>query len=422
VEPLSGETFRIGAALVLCCTARSTDAATGQGWVVATAIGDGTGWVHRFAAAPLLAGALNRAGCPVQSNAFDGSEFIVDPAIAAQVRDDPSITAVVAEIGSPGGTVRDVLRTWSGLAGERQVLLAAPRSFCAGVERAVEIVERAIVKFGSPIYVRKQIVHNIHVVRDLERRGAIFVDELDEVPTQATVIFSAHGVAPAVRERAVERDLRVIDATCPLVSKVHSEARRFARRGDTIVLIGHAGHEESEGTLGVAPQQTVLVEKAEDIEQLDITGPVSFLTQTTLAVDEAEQVAGALRDRYPAIAAPDSDDICYATTNRQLALREIAADSDLVLVIGSRNSSNSLRLVEIAQRTGVPAYLIDSVADIELDWLADARTIGLTAGASAPPTLVDDVIEALRGLGPVTVTERRVADESIRFSLPKAVL
>ena len=303
----------------------------------------------------------------------------------------------------------------------RRVLLAGPRSFCAGVERAIEIVERALLIYDGPVYVRKQIVHNTHVVRDLEHRGAIFVDELDEIPDGATVIFSAHGVSPAVRQRAAERGLRVIDATCPLVTKVHNEARRFARRGSSIVLIGHAGHEESEGTLGVEPDRTVLVETAEDARRLEISGPVSYLTQTTLAVDEAEQVAGALRERFPDIVAPDSDDICYATTNRQDALRAIAAESDLVLVIGSRNSSNSVRLVEIARRGGTAAHLIDSAAQIEPDWLEGVETIGLTAGASAPPALVEDVIDLLRGLGPVTVTERRVADETTRFTLPKEV-
>jgi 4-hydroxy-3-methylbut-2-enyl diphosphate reductase len=300
----------------------------------------------------------------------------------------------------------------------RRVLLAGPRSFCAGVERAIEIVERALLIAGSPVYVRKQIVHNRHVVEDLEGRGAIFVDELDEIPDGATVIFSAHGVSPAVRQRAADRGLRVIDATCPLVTKVHNEARRFAKRGANIVLIGHAGHEESEGTLGVAPDQTVLVETAEEAQRLDIDGPVAYLTQTTLAVDEAEQVAGALRDRFPEITTPASDDICYATTNRQAALRAIAVESDLVLVIGSANSSNSVRLVEIARRAGTAAYLIDSAAEIRPEWLTGVKTIGLTAGASAPPVLVEEVID---WLGPATVIERSIVEETTKFALPKEV-
>ena len=402
-----------------------------DGMVVATAVGDGTGWSRRFPAAPLLAGALMRRGLMVRLAPFGvhGTGLAVDPAVAAVIRDTPTITGVVADssasrhVLAPDGPepLADVLRAWHEVAGPRHVVLAGPRSFCAGVDRAIEIVERALEQHGRPVYVRKQIVHNVHVVGELERRGAVFVDELDEIPDDATVIFSAHGVSPAVREEAARRELDVIDATCPLVSKVHSEARRFARRGDTIVLIGHAGHEESEGTLGVAPEQTVLVQTAEDVELLGITGPVSYLTQTTLAVDEAGQVADALRARYPQLAGPDSADICYASTNRQEAVRAIASESDLVVVIGSRNSSNSVRLAELARRMGVAAHLVDFVGEIELGWLAGARTIGLTAGASAPHALVEDVIEALRGLGPVIVSERRVAEESTKFNIPKEV-
>jgi 4-hydroxy-3-methylbut-2-enyl diphosphate reductase len=303
----------------------------------------------------------------------------------------------------------------------RSVLLASPRSFCAGVERAVEIVERLLDQRGGPIYVRKQIVHNIHVVRSLEARGAVFVEELSEVPFGATAVFSAHGVSPAVRAEARERSLDVLDATCPLVTKVHSEARRFAERGDTIVLIGHAGHEEVEGTLGEAPDQMVLVETVSDVEALEITGPVSYLTQTTLAVDETAEVIEALHRRFPQLRGPGSDDICYATTNRQIAIRDVAQRSDLVLVVGSKNSSNSVRMVELAARTGTPAYLVDDASEIDPAWLAGVSTVGLSAGASAPPELVDEVVEALRALGPVEISTHTAATETIAFTLPLAV-
>src|SRR6201999_562920 len=255
------------------------------------------------------------------------------------------------------------------------------------------------------------------------QRGAIFVDELDEVPDGATVVFSAHGVSPAVRDDASGRGLSVIDATCPLVSKVHAEARRYAEKGYTIALIGHAGHEEVEGTLGEAPDSTVLVQTAADVAALDVTdgSKVAYLMQTTLAIDEAADVAGALREKFPHMRAPGSEDICYATTNRQAAVRAVAAESDLVLVAGSANSSNSVRLVETCERAGTPAYLIDGAEDIQLSWLAGVSTIGLTAGASAPPAVVQAIIAALSGLGPVSVSERVTTTESIRFGLPKEV-
>jgi len=303
----------------------------------------------------------------------------------------------------------------------RSVLLASPRSFCAGVERAVEIVERLLDQRGGPIYVRKQIVHNIHVVRALEARGAVFVEELSEVPFGATAVFSAHGVSPAVRAEAVERSLDVLDATCPLVAKVHSEARRFAERGDTIVLIGHAGHEEVEGTLGEAPDRIVLVETVEDVEALDISGPVSYLTQTTLAVDETAEVIEALHRKFPELRGPGSDDICYATTNRQVAIREVAARSDLVLVVGSKNSSNSVRMVELATRGGTPAHLIDDASEIDPAWLTGVSAVGLSAGASAPPELVDEVVAALRAMGPISVSTHTTATETISFTVPLAV-
>jgi 4-hydroxy-3-methylbut-2-enyl diphosphate reductase len=312
---------------------------------------------------------------------------------------------------------------WAAVRGPRTVLLAAPRSFCAGVERAVEIVERALARWGPPVYVRKQIVHNRHVVDELAATGAVFVDSLDEVPDGAVVVFSAHGVAPDVREAAGAKDLTVVDATCPLVAKVHAEGRRFAARGDTVVLIGHAGHEEVEGTLGEAPGRIVLIGTAEEARTLQVPNPdrVSYLMQTTLAVDEAEQVAGVLRRRFPALRGPHSDDICYATTNRQRALAAVAADADLVIVVGSANSANSTRLVELARRAGTPAHLIDGADGLRPEWLRPARIVGLTAGASAPPGRVDEVLDVLRRLGPVTVEERTVTRETVTFTLPPPV-
>jgi 4-hydroxy-3-methylbut-2-enyl diphosphate reductase len=305
----------------------------------------------------------------------------------------------------------------------RTILLASPRSFCAGVERAIEVVEQLLAQRQKPIYVRKQIAHNTHVVADLESRGAVFVDELDAVPDGATVVFSAHGVAPSVRTEADRRGLDVVDATCPLVTKVHAEARRYAGRGDTVILIGHAGHEEVEGTMGEALDQTVLVETVEDVARLEVADPerVSYLTQTTLAVDETTAILDALRNKFRGLKGPDSADICYATTNRQEALAAIAAESDLVLVVGSTNSSNSVRLVELAQRHGTPAYLIDDADGIERAWLDGVRVVGLTAGASAPPRLVEGVIDWLRERGPVEVVEREITQETIHFTLPSAV-
>jgi 4-hydroxy-3-methylbut-2-enyl diphosphate reductase len=300
------------------------------------------------------------------------------------------------------------------------VLLASPRSFCAGVERAIAVVEHLLEARGGPIYVRKQIVHNTHVVADLEARGAVFVEELDAVPDGGTVVFSAHGVSPAVRAEAASRGLETIDATCPLVTKVHAEARRFAARGDTVILIGHAGHEEIEGTLGEAPDQTILVQNVAEVADLTMADPtrLSYLTQTTLAVDETTEIIAALRARFPALRGPASDDICYATTNRQRALQAIADESDLVLVVGSSNSSNSLRLVELARRHGIPSYLIDDPDDIRPEWLDRVKVLGVTAGASAPPRLVDAVIAALAQFGPVSVVEHEITRENIRFTLP----
>jgi 4-hydroxy-3-methylbut-2-en-1-yl diphosphate reductase len=299
----------------------------------------------------------------------------------------------------------------------RRVLLAAPRSFCAGVERAIDVVRDLLAERGGPLHVRKQIVHNAHVVAELEAAGAVFVEELDEVPDGRTVVFSAHGVSPAVWAQAGQRGLEVVDATCPLVAKVHAEARRFAGRGDTVVLIGHSGHEEVEGTLGEAPEATVLVESVADVDALRVDDPerVSYLTQTTLSVHETAEIVAALRARFPALRGPAGADICYATTNRQDALAAIAGEADLVLVVGSANSSNSVRLVELAHRTGTPAHLVEDAAAIDPGWLDGVGVVGLTAGASAPPGLVDEVVDALRRRGPVAVEERRVARETVRF-------
>ena len=311
------------------------------------------------------------------------------------------------------------LERWARAAAPRRVLLAGPRSFCAGVERAVDIVERALDRYGPPVYVRKQIVHNVHVVRDLERRGAVFVESVEEVPESALVVFSAHGVSPAVRAEARARNLRVIDATCPLVTKVHAEARRFAKAGYTIVLVGHAGHEEIEGTSGEATGAIRLIQRPEDVASLDLDGGrVAYLTQTTLAVDEVEDVVERLRERYPDLAGPGSEDICYATSNRQAAVRVLAREVDLMLVIGSGNSSNSRRLVEVAEREACRARLIDDESEIDPDWLTGAQTVAVTAGASAPEALVDRVVSTLRGLGPVEVEERTVVEESVQFTLP----
>ncbi|WP_425565742.1 4-hydroxy-3-methylbut-2-enyl diphosphate reductase [Pseudonocardia ailaonensis] len=315
------------------------------------------------------------------------------------------------------------LRDWLEVLGPREVVLAEPRSFCAGVERAIDIVDRALDRYGAPVYVRRQIVHNAHVVRRLTERGAVFVQELDEVPAGATTVLAAHGVAPAVRAEADERELSVIDATCPLVAKVHAEVKRHSGRGETVFLIGHSDHEEVEGTIGEAPEAVVVVENeamAHTVTARD-PGRVAYAMQTTLAVDEAERIAEVLRGRFPAISTPRRDDICYATTNRQRAIRAVAADVDLVIVVGSPNSSNSRRLAEVAGRSGTAAHLVDDVGEIDLAWLRGARRIGVSAGASAPPELVDEVVSCLSALGPVDVTTTTTGTEDIVFTLPKEV-
>ncbi|MGH7391164.1 MAG: 4-hydroxy-3-methylbut-2-enyl diphosphate reductase [Candidatus Rokuibacteriota bacterium] len=300
-----------------------------------------------------------------------------------------------------------------------EIVLASPRGFCAGVERAIDIVELALEVCGPPVYVRKEIVHNGYVVEKLRAKGAVFVDELDEVPDRATAVFSAHGVSPAVREDAGRRGLRVIDATCPLVTKVHLEAIRYAREDYSIVLIGHEDHDEVIGTLGEAPDRIFVIDSVAEVERLRVPNPakVAYLTQTTLSVDDTRDVIEALRRKFPRIVGPSRDDICYATQNRQAAVKTVAGDVDVLLVIGAKNSSNSIRLVEVSRSAGTRAYLINDVRDIEAGWLAGARRVGVTAGASAPEVLVREAVEALRHIGS-DVREVHVVDENVRFALP----
>ncbi|HVW44441.1 MAG TPA: 4-hydroxy-3-methylbut-2-enyl diphosphate reductase [Amycolatopsis sp.] len=425
--------------------------------VVATEI-DGPGGPVTLPSAPLLAAALRRTGLTVHMGPIASSETIVEGAERTRIAERGALavdmeSAQFAVVPGPLAVVRAIvdtpdhpllrpsavwrgivglrslraaapaLREWCAAAGRGEIRLASPRSFCAGVDRAIEIVERALERYGSPVYVRRQIVHNAHVVRRLEGMGAVFVQEVEEVPHGATTVLAAHGVAPTVRQAAAERDLRVIDATCPLVTKVHNEVRRYSSRGDTVFLIGHADHEEVEGTLGEAPERVIVVEDASAAAHVRVPDPqkVAYAMQTTLAVDEAEEIASVLRERFPAMAAPRRDDICYATTNRQRAVRAVADEADLVLVVGSTNSSNSKRLVEVAQRQGARAHLVDDVSEVDLRWLAGARTIGITAGASAPPHLVEELATCLGGLGRNTVRDSQVADEDVRFTLPREV-
>ena len=301
-----------------------------------------------------------------------------------------------------------------------RVLLASPRGYCAGVERAVETVEKALDLYGPPVYVRKQIVHNLHVVRDLEARGAVFVDDERDVPEGETVVFSAHGVAPSVHANAAARGLQTLDATCPLVTKVHVQARRYAEAGYTIVLIGHEGHEEVVGTMGEAPGSIVLVESVGDVDGLEFVEgtQLAYVTQTTLSVDETAEIIAALRRRFPTIYAPKKEDICYATSNRQWAVKEMLREIDLLLVIGSRNSSNSNRLVETARSGGVDAYLIDDAGEIDEGWLADASVVGVTSGASAPEKLVSEVCDWFRARGVEEIEAYRLVEEDVEFRLP----
>ncbi|WP_027940672.1 4-hydroxy-3-methylbut-2-enyl diphosphate reductase [Amycolatopsis taiwanensis] len=425
--------------------------------VVATEIDTPEGPVP-LPSAPLLAAALRRHGLTVHTGPITSSDGLVEGAERARLAERGALavdmeSAQFAARPGPLAVVRSVVDTpghplwrpgtvWRGISGLRslraaapvlaqwcdaaaggEILLASPRSFCAGVERAIEIVERALERYGSPVYVRRQIVHNAHVVRRLESLGAVFVQEIAEIPAGATTVLAAHGVAPSVREAAADRGLKVIDATCPLVTKVHNEVRRYRSRDDTIFLIGHADHEEVEGTFGEAPDHVVVVEDAAAAAQVRARDPerVAYVMQTTLAVDEADEIASVLRERFPAMSAPRRDDICYATTNRQRAVRAVAEHADLVLVVGSTNSSNSQRLVEVARRQGTRAYLVDDVSEVDLRWLAGARRIGITAGASAPPQLVEELTRCLGGLGRDRLRESQVADEDVQFTLPREV-
>jgi 4-hydroxy-3-methylbut-2-enyl diphosphate reductase len=302
----------------------------------------------------------------------------------------------------------------------KKIILLRPRGFCAGVVRAIDVVKIALDLYGAPIYVRKEIVHNKHVVDELRAAGAIFIEELEEVPSGARVIFSAHGVSPLVRKQAIERDLQVIDATCPLVTKVHLEAVKFARKSFTIILIGHKDHDEVIGTLGEAPEATVLVSNVEDVNRLNVKDPekVSFITQTTLSLDETQDIVTRLRERYPKIQGPAAQDICYATENRQLAVKAVAPMCQLLLVVGSQNSSNSRRLVEVCEKEGVASHLIDDLTEVRPEWLEGVDKIAVTAGASAPENLVQELIESLHGFGYGELEEVEIKEEDVRFNLP----
>ncbi|HEV2362186.1 MAG TPA: 4-hydroxy-3-methylbut-2-enyl diphosphate reductase [Acidimicrobiales bacterium] len=397
--------------------------------------------VRLLPSAPLVAAALRRTGLVVRiaplaaDNGLPGAagSMVVDEQagrVAAAYPDSPM--AVVRSIGEGDAVeravgslfaVRVALQTWARACRAHTVLLASPRSFCAGVERAIETVRRALDTFGAPVYVRRQIVHNTHVVRDLAARGAVFVSEVDDVPEGATLVLAAHGVSPAVRRETADRpDLRVIDATCPLVAKVHTEARRYATSGHRILLVGHAEHEEVVGTVGEAPERIAVVASPADVEALpDLDGPVAYLTQTTLAMDETASVVAALKSRFPTIKGPPASDICYASENRQKAVRRIAPECDLVLVVGSANSSNTARLAEVARRQGCRAELIEDAADLRLGLLDGVGTIGITAGASVPDGLVMELIDAISGLGPLDVQEQRDEEETVHFALPTVV-
>jgi 4-hydroxy-3-methylbut-2-enyl diphosphate reductase len=424
--------------------------------VVATEVRGEHGEPVPVPSAPLLAGALRRLGLtvhlgPIRTSATvahttggsTNGTLAVDMETAALIPGGHTpFAAVRAIVDTPdrplrtlgtagrGITALRALRTavpaleqWAAATGPREVVLAGPRSFCAGVARAIDTVDAALGRFGAPVYVRRQIVHNAHVVRQLRAKGAVFVREVEEVPPGSVLVLAAHGVAPTVRRAAADRELLVIDATCPLVGKVHAEVRRYAGRGDTVFLIGHPEHEEVIGTVGEAPDDVIVIADVETARRVQPRDPdrVAYTMQTTLALDEARDIAAVLHERFPRLTAPHTDDICYATTNRQRAIRAVAAEVDLVLVVGSANSSNSRRLVEVAGREDVPAYLVDDVGDVDLRWLADAHTVGITAGASAPPHLVRELMHCLGGLGPVTSTENRLLEEDVLFTLPREV-
>jgi 4-hydroxy-3-methylbut-2-en-1-yl diphosphate reductase len=429
--------------------------------VVASAVVRPDGGRRDFPGAAMLAGELSRAGLravcgPVHSVErlvrgherhvlratgavaadmesawlLDGIPNAVPSAVVRAVTDGPGhglvsprVTVNAWRAARSLRTALPVLEQWAAATGPRRVLLAAPRGFCAGVERAIEVVERALERFGPPIYVRRHIIHNTHVVAELAARGAIFVEELDEVPDGGRVVFAAHGIAPSVRDDAQRRGLATIDATCPLVAKVHSEVRRFAAKDYRVLLIGHPEHEEVQGTIGEAPGSIVVIEDVRAAGDVVVPDPdrVAFVTQTTLAVDEVTEIIGRLQERFPAIEGPARDDICYATQNRQDSARALAADCDVVLVVGSTSSSNSNRLVEVVERDGCPAHLVDDDGGLELSWLAGAGTVGVTAGASAPEEMVQRVIAAIASLGSVEVTEQGGLVEDVHFTLPAEV-
>ncbi|MEO5924574.1 MAG: 4-hydroxy-3-methylbut-2-enyl diphosphate reductase [Bryobacteraceae bacterium] len=303
---------------------------------------------------------------------------------------------------------------------DKKIILLRPRGFCAGVVRAIDVVKIALSAYGAPIYVRKEIVHNRHVVDELRAAGAIFVEELTEVPVGERAIFSAHGVAPSVREEAKERKLRVIDATCPLVTKVHLEAKKFAKQGYTIVLIGHKDHDEVIGTLGEAPEATALVSTVEDVDKLEVKDAtrVGFITQTTLSLDETRDIVARLREKFPKIEGPAAQDICYATENRQVAVKAVAPLCEMLLVVGSQNSSNSRRLVEVCEQLGVPSYLVDDLSEVKSEWLENINTVAVTAGASAPENLVEELVASLQQRGFTALEEMEVKEEDVRFNLP----
>jgi 4-hydroxy-3-methylbut-2-enyl diphosphate reductase len=442
------------------CGATNGDLVPGD-LIVADVLRDPGGREWAFPGAAMLAGELRRAGLravagPVHSverlargkaraAAHEAGAMAVDMESAwladavADRRPSAVVRAVVDtpehELVSPR-TARNALRAsralraavpvlerWAAATRPRRVLGASPRGFCAGVERAIDVVERALERYGPPVYVRRHIIHNTHVVAELAGRGAVFVEELDEVPDGGRVVFAAHGVAPQVRDDARQRGLATIDATCPLVAKVHSEVRHYAAKDHQVLLIGHAAHEEVQGTIGEAPDSIIVVEDLAAIDELALDGsrPVAYVSQTTLAVDEVNAIVGRLRQRFPAIEGPTKDDICYATQNRQDAARDLAKTCDVVLVVGSSTSSNSNRLVEVVRREGCAAHLLDDDSGLELAWVADATTIGITAGASAPETMVQRVITALGALGPIDVTEPAPVPENVHFTLPAEV-
>ena len=431
--------------------------------VVASEIRGPDGTCHPCPSAPLLAGELRRHGLRVHVGPVVTTDHVVTgrarDALAAQgalcvdmessrlatAAGDRPLAVIRTIVDTPDhplvrvGTIRrgwsalrslrqsgPALSRWAAAVAARDVLLAAPASFCAGVERAIAAVVDAIEEHGAPVYVRRQIVHNAHVVRDLEQRGAIFVEELDEVPVGSLTLFSAHGVAPEVWAQAKQRDLTIVDATCPLVAKVHTEVRRFAGSDDLLVYVGHEGHDETEGTLGEAPSRLHVIDSpaaVADLPDADGRG-VRYVTQTTLSVQDTERIVAALRQRFPDVQGPARRDICFATTNRQRALAEVAAEADVVLVVGSSNSSNSLRLVELAAAAGVTSHLVEDAADVRLDWLTGRSTVGLSAGASAPRELLDELAAAVSGLSPSgggQITTRQISTEDVTFASPRKV-